>query len=90
MPLWKYSDANESEICGGCPLLATKPEAAPERLIPFIATALELSEIREIGGRFQYPDGLSVVEWQCLKALQRGQAKAKQLSDQRDAKRNKK
>lgn len=89
MPLWKYTDDDEADVCKSCPLVATKPEAIEARLVPFIAMAIDLAEVRAIGGRFAYPDALSVIEWAVLRSLQRGQDKAKQLSDQRDAKKKK-
>ena len=89
MPLWKYTDTDEADVCKSCPLVATKPEAIDEQLMPFIAMAIDLAEVRTIGGRFAYPDALTIVEWAALRSLQRGQDKAKELSDKREAKKKK-
>lgn len=90
MPLWRYEDQPEEDVCRGCALAATKPEAIAADLMPLVAIALDLAEIRKVGGQFNYPDGLTAVEWQCLRALQYGQAKADELKAERDAKKRKK
>lgn len=55
-------------------------------LIEFVATAVNLDEIEQVGGKFTYPDGLTTIEWECLRGLKRGRNKADKLKQKRDAK----
>lgn len=84
MPLNRYPDQDEEATCKGCKLLKTKPENIPDDLAPFVARAIDLSEIEHIGGRFDYPDALEAVEWEALRALSRGRDKADSLKRKRD------
>lgn len=64
----------------------SKPESTPDWLVPFVSMAIDLSEVQSIGGRFSYPDGLTAVEWESLKALNRGRGEADTLAKKRDEK----
>lgn len=77
---------DEERICRGCPLLKTKPETVPQELIGLVAIATNLSEVERIGGRFDYPDGLTILEWECLRAISRGRDRAEGLRQKRDRK----
>lgn len=44
----------------------------PRHMVEAINAALELDTIKEIGGTFAYPDGLTPYEWACLRALHAG------------------
>lgn len=48
--------------------------------------AAGLSEVKELGGRFEYPDGLSIVEWETLRCLKHGRDRAEKLKADRDKK----
>ncbi len=54
--------------------------------MPYVSMAVNLSEVESIGGRFTYPDGLTAVEWEVLKALNRGRGQAEKLRQKRDEK----
>jgi hypothetical protein len=85
MPLNRYAATQtESEICRGCRLLPTKPEAIPETLAGFIYTALGLSELTRGGAKFEYPDALTPVEWEALRGLVRGRERAEGLRQERE------
>lgn len=85
-PLNKYADQDEESVCGGCSLVDSKPENIDKALIPHVATAIGLSEIQKVGGTFQYPDGLTALEWECLKGLKSGNDKAESKRQARDRK----
>jgi hypothetical protein len=85
-PLWKHPDTPEEDVCRGCPFLPTKPEAVPDDIAESVGTALSLSELKRSGARFDYPKGLSAVEWACLKGLTRGSDRAEGLKQDRDRK----
>lgn len=85
MPLNRYlENQTEDEICRGCRLLPTKPEAIPEDLAGFIYLALNLAEIERGGAKFDYPGALSVVEWEVLRGLTRGGERAESLRQERE------
>lgn len=54
-----------------------------------MATAISLSEVQKVGGTFAYPDGLTALEWECLKGLKRGNDKAESKRQVRDRKKKK-
>jgi len=66
--------------------LKTKPEAIPDEIREFVGIALTLDEVHDIGGRFNYPDGLSIVEWNALRGLKRGRTMAQKLKEAREKK----
>ena len=78
-PLSKYEDADVESICGGCKLRDSKPESIPDELIFHFTSALRLERVYEMGGRFQYPDGLTPLEWEILDALKTGRSQAEKL-----------
>jgi hypothetical protein len=85
MPLNRYAATQtEDEICRGCRLLPTKPEAVPEELQGFIYQALGLSELERAGAKFDYPGGLSPLEWDLLRGLIRGRERAENLRQERE------
>jgi hypothetical protein len=85
MPLNRYlENQTEDEICKGCRLLPTKPEAIREELAGFIYQALNLAELERGGAKFEYPDGLSPVEWDVLRGLVRGRERAESLRQERE------
>ncbi|MEZ5421855.1 MAG: hypothetical protein R2682_02015 [Pyrinomonadaceae bacterium] len=84
MPLNKYPDRPEADVCRGCPLVATKPEAVPDELIDGVHLALSLSELQRSGSTFAYPHALSKLEWAALAGLQRGRDRAESLKAERD------
>lgn len=85
MPLNRYLEGRtEDEICRGCRLLPTKPEAAPQELQGFIYLALSLSELERGGAKFDYPDALSPLEWDALRGLVRGRERAENLRQERE------
>lgn len=85
MPLNRYGESQpEEEICRGCRLLPTKPEAVPEDLAGFIYLALELSEIERAGAKFEYPGALAPLEWNLLRGLTRGRERAENLRQERE------
>lgn len=51
-----------------------------------MAAAISLTEIQKVGGVFTYPDGLTALEWECLKGLKRGNDKAESKRQARDRK----
>ncbi len=69
--LFKYSKSGRTidQICGGCNLRHTKPDASP--LNAAQNTALEIEELQQIGATFAYPDALTPYQWACRKALHR-------------------
>lgn len=73
-PLFKYSNSGRSieDICSGCNLRHTKPEASP--LNHAQTTALEIEELQACGAVFPYPDALTPYQWACRKALYRARA----------------
>lgn len=89
MPLNKYREQTEDEICKGCAFLPTKPEAVPEDLTEAVAVALELAEIERGGGSFVYPDSLSSHDWAAINGLTRGRDRAESLKQERERKDNK-
>lgn len=87
MPLNRYiENQTEDEICRGCRLLPTKPEAVPEELQGFIYLALSLSELERAGAKFDYPDALNPLEWEALRGLTRGRERAENLRQERERK----
>lgn len=87
MPLNRYgANADEDAICRGCRLFATKPEAVADEIAEYIGTALDLSELKRSGARFEYPNGLSPYEWAALNGLTRGGDRAESLRQARDRK----
>src|SRR5262244_1971176 len=62
-------------ICAGCPLNATKPGAQPGHLSALIIETLRLDDLKQSGATFAYPDVLSPLQWEGLRALQRARAK---------------
>lgn len=85
MPLNRYlGGQGEEKICAGCRLFPTKPEAVPEHLRRPIQMALELAEIERGGAKFNYPDALSVLEWNILRGLIRGRDRAENLRQERE------
>lgn len=54
-------------------MLPTKPGTEPRELLPAIQLAAELNEVEICGGRFAYPNGLSIWEWVALKAVKSAQ-----------------
>jgi hypothetical protein len=85
MPLNRYlENQTEDEICRGCRLLPTKPEAIPEDLAGFIYLALNLAELERGGATFDYPGALSPVEWEVLRGLTRGRERAENLRQERE------
>jgi hypothetical protein len=77
--LAKYVSSDTATVCGGCKLKATKPEAIADKLVEFVALAAKLDGVKEDGGRFSYPDGLTLTEWTCLEGLRRGRNRAEKL-----------
>jgi len=71
-PLFKYRGRPVEDVCAGCNLRHTKPEATP--LIQAQNTALELEELQACGATFAYPDALTPYQWACRKALYRARA----------------
>lgn len=55
-------------------------------LVGFVAIAMNLSEVERIGGKFDYPDGLTAVEWETLRGLARGREKAEAMRQKRERK----
>lgn len=86
MPLNRYADAEEDDICRGCSLFATKPEAIADEIAEHVSNALALSELKRGGARFDYPDGLLPHEWASLNGLTRGGDRAESLRQARDRK----
>lgn len=87
MPLNRYlENQTEDEICRGCRLLLTKPEAIPDELAGFIYTALGLSELERGGAKFDYPEALSPLEWESLRGLTRGRERAENMRQERERK----
>lgn len=85
MPLNRYGESqSEEEICRGCRLLPTKPEAVPEELAGFVYMALELAEIERAGAKFEYPGALIPLEWNLLRGLTRGRERAENLRQERE------
>jgi hypothetical protein len=85
MPLNRYAATQtEDEICRGCRLLPTKPEAIPGELQEFIYLALSLSELERAGAKFDYPGALSPLEWDLLRGLVRGRERAENLRQERE------
>ena len=85
MPLNRYlENQSEEEICRGCRLLPTKPEAIAEDLEPFVYLALSLAELERSGAKFEYPDALSPLEWDALRGLTRGRERAESLRQERE------
>ena len=62
------------EICRTCKLVDSKPGTQPRELVEAIAAAIELDQIKECGGTFSYPDGLTPFQWAALKGLNAGRA----------------
>jgi hypothetical protein len=58
----------------------------PDDLAEFVGIALHLSEVKRSGARFEYPDGLSPIDWACLSGLTRGQDRAEGLKQERERK----
>jgi hypothetical protein len=46
------------------------------KVVSGIYKAFDLHEIQESGGTFQYPDSLTIQDWECLKAFSGGKVKA--------------
>lgn len=88
-PLNRYPNRDETEVCKGCPLFPTKPEAVPEELATHVADALTLSELQRSGATFAYPDSLTAVEWASLSGLTRGLNQADGLNRERERKKQK-
>lgn len=86
MPLNKYPETPEGDVCKGCKFYPTKPERIPEELWPHVAAALNLSELQRSGATFAYPDSLTGAEWAALSGLTRGRDKADKLQRGRDRK----
>jgi hypothetical protein len=85
MPLNRYlENQTEDEICKGCRLLPTKPEAIPEELAGFIYLALNLAELERGGAKFEYPGALTPLEWDALRGLVRGRERAENLRQERE------
>lgn len=85
MPLNRYgANADEDAICRGCRLFATKPEAVADEIAEYIGTALDLSELKRSGARFEYPNGLSPYEWASLTGLTRGSERAESRRTERE------
>jgi hypothetical protein len=85
MPLNRYLESQtEDEICRGCRLLPTKPEAVPEELAGFVYMALGLSELERGGAKFAYPEALDAVEWSALRGLTRGRERAESIRQERE------
>lgn len=59
------------DVCRGCNLRHTKPGSQPPELLAAISQTLELDEVRSLGARFNWPDGLGSAEWAGLRALER-------------------
>lgn len=59
-------------------------EAIPEEILEFVGIALELTELEKSNARFDYPDALSPLEWNCLRGLTRGRDRAESLKQERD------
>lgn len=70
-------------ICGGCRFKKSKPEDVHEDLRELVTTAFELNELKTAGAVFNYPDGLTRVEWMALTALVRGKARADAMERKR-------
>jgi hypothetical protein len=77
-PLAQYANQPVEEVCGGCSKRDTKPGQQPRAISDAIAEALTLDELRGVGATFAYPDGLSVYQWTCLKALERSRHREKE------------
>lgn len=90
MPLNKYPDRPEDEVCGGCRLLPTKSEAMPPDIATHAADALTLSELTRSGASLSYPHSLSAAEWAGLRGLTRGSERAESDRRKREEKKNKK
>ena len=73
-PLWKRDEVMTQEICRGCKLVDSKPGNQPRDLAEAISTAIELDQVKECGGTFAYPDGLTPFQWASLKGLNAGRA----------------
>lgn len=88
MPLKKFegNGQSEDEICGGCRLFDSKPEATPHHLIEYVNIALNLSQIERGGGRFAYPQALAPLDWACLTGLTQGRDRADGLRSDRERK----
>ncbi len=84
MPLNRYADAEEDDICRGCSLFATKPEAVPDEIAEYVSDALSLSELKRGGARFEYPDGLLPHEWAALNGMTRGTDRAETMRQARE------
>lgn len=79
-PLFKYRGRPVEDVCGGCNLRHTKPEASP--LNQAQNTAIELEELQACGATFAYPDALTSYQWACRRALYR----ARQEDEAKEAK----
>jgi hypothetical protein len=84
MPLNKYRERSESEICAGCKFFPTKPEAVPDEILAAVGVAAELAEIERGGAKFAYPDALSPFEWASLRGLTRGKDRAETMKNERE------
>jgi hypothetical protein len=74
-PLSRYPDAPIEEVCGGCDKRDTKPGQQPRYIADAIAEAMALDEVKAVGGVFQYPDGLTLWQWACIRSLERARQK---------------
>lgn len=68
-PLFKYRGRPAEQVCAGCNLRHTKPEASPLNQAQNVA--LELEELHACGATFAYPEALTTYEWACLRSLHR-------------------
>lgn len=64
--------------------MKSKPEAVPQELAEFVGIALDLAETERGGAKFDYPNGLSALEWACNKGLTRGRDRAEGLRQERE------
>lgn len=90
MPLNKYADRDEEDVCRGCPLVGSKSEAMPADLAEHAAAALTFGELQQAGATFAYPASLTAAEWAALSGLQRGRSMAENLRAERDRREAKK
>jgi hypothetical protein len=62
-----------------CEALITKPTEHPPHLTQAIATAYELTELKR--ATYAWPDALEPVEWSCMRAFERAEARVKRQMD---------
>lgn len=80
LPVLRVCHGSEEHGEPECEALETKPTNHPLHLTHAIATAYELTEIKD--ATYAWPDALEPVEWSCLRAFRRAEARVKRQMDE--------